>query len=91
MDAGLLDRDECRFHAEHVPNAFGCQHLDGRASCDDTAMVQQHDLVSKSGREIQIMHHADRDYIRRVGKAAHLFHECDLVMNVEKSERLVQE
>lgn len=23
----MPDRDECRFHAEHLPNAVGCQHL----------------------------------------------------------------
>src|SRR4051812_33717368 len=91
MNAGLLYGDERRLDAEDFTDALGRQHFGGGACRHDAPVIQQYYLVRKARGEIQVVNHSHRDNIRSVRKDSHLFHELDLMANVQESERLVKE
>jgi len=57
----------------------------------DARLIQQHDVIGKASREIEVVHDTHRHDIRRSRKLFYLFHEIDLVADVEEREWLVKE
>jgi hypothetical protein len=82
--------DERRLNSENSANPFTCEYFERRAAGDDTRFIQQHDVIGKASRQIEIVYDAHRDDIRRSRKLFYLFHEIDLVADVQKREWLVE-
>src|SRR6185369_15710829 len=86
----MLAGNKRRRDVEHGFDSFCREHFGWGAVRDYPALVQQHDLIGKTCRKIQIVYDADRHHIRRIGEPSYLFQEVDLMANVEKRERLIE-
>ena len=63
----------------------------GRPGRQHGAVVQQDELVGEARRQGEVVDDADHDEVRRRGEVAQLAHQIDLVADVEKGQRLVEE
>src|ERR1041384_7478524 len=91
MNARVLHLDHRWLDSEHVVNPFSREYFSGSAVRDNAPAIQHHDLIGKSRREIEIVDYAYGNNVSGIGEISYPLHEIDLVTDVEKRQRLIQE
>src|SRR5579872_7285720 len=69
---------------------FG-EHFPGSAIGEDAGAVKQDQAIRKMRSQVEVMHHAYYHHILLGREGPHLFHEIDLVTNIEEGQRFVEE
>src|SRR3954467_5302273 len=91
MNACGLRLNHRRLDSEDLSDPCSREHLSGRAVGDNASAIEHQDLIGKPRGEIQIVHYAYSNNVSGIGEASNPLHEIDLVTDVEKRQRLIQE